>query len=159
MSDIGLSSWRVVVSTGISGSGSSNAPSGQKFYNLVPATDFGINLNHNISYSAGGRSHSNKSGERFQDFPFRDSILRTQDINATTQMITKRHQRGLPPLYLFCKIPDGITPGSYIYKTFENDIGQTVYHLRGYFQKRCSIKNTPDSLLYIFSGLFKECWR
>lgn len=159
MSDIGNSSWRIVVSTGISGSGSSNSPYGQKFHNLQPLTDFGINLGHKITEAAGGRSYSNKNGRRSQDFRFRDSVLITSDINTTTDMIMTRHERNMPPLYLFVKIPDGVTPGTYKYKTYKNDLNQTVYHLRGYFVKRVSIINSIGPSLYAFNGLFKECWR
>lgn len=155
---MGNSAWRAVVSVGISGSGSSNSPSGQKFYNLIPTTDFGIDLKHKITSSAGGRSRSNKNGERLQDFRFRDSILITADVNNVTNMILDRHKRGIPPLYLFVKIPDGAGTGTYHYKTFQNDLGQIVYHLRGYFQKRVNAVNL-EGKLFKFNGLFKECWR
>jgi len=164
MTTIGTTTWRIILSTTIAlANGYDNSPDGDKMYVLASDVDLDWKFGYKITTLYGGSSYSDKTGMRTQSFAVKKGILLNTDINKCTEVfINKAHQAGVDPLYAFIILTKpgssegGATQKATVYKSFEDDVNDIVWHLRGYLKKpKISI---GAGELYRISFNFVECW-
>ena len=158
MTDIGNTNYKIMISTGITGSGKTNAPSGDGLYVLASEVEFSFKFDQKISRWSGGRSKGSKNGKKIQGIGVDKGVLLNTSINKATELIImKGQEEGHAPLYAFVKLPDpdgDATPEGF--KSFKDNDNTTVYHLRGYF---LTAKIKPGKgKVYKMSLNYTECW-
>lgn len=157
MTDIGDTNYKIIISIGITGSGKTNAPSGDALYILSPDCDFDFKFNQKISRWSSGRSKGSKNGIRTQGILVQRGILLNKNLNKATDLIIMEGQEANhDPLYAFVNMGDPEGDASTVYKSFRNNESTTVYHLRGYFLS-AKIKARKGKLSR-FPFNFTECW-
>ena len=158
MTNIGDSNYKVRISTGITGTGKSNAPSGDILFVLASSVDFDFKFDQKISRWSGGRSKGSKNGKKIQGVGIENGILLNTSINKATELVLmKGQEEGHAPLYAFVLLPDPDDDATAEgYKSFIDDNKNTVYHLRGYFLSG-NIK-AGKGKVYRIRFVYTECW-
>ncbi len=155
MVNIGDSNYKIMISIGITGSGKTNAPSGDTLFVFSSECDFSFRFDQKISRWSGGRSKGSKNGKKIQGVGIQRGILLNTNINNATELIIMKGQEERhDPLYAFVKLPNPDGDGSTNFKSFIDNDGNIVYHLRGYFLT-CNIKAKKKP--YRIKFIYTEC--